>query len=193
MSPSEKAHSLIQLLETNGQGDYIGEAISQLEHSLQAANLATQASSAPTTVLAALFHDIGQFLPLSAIPQLRNSSDPDTPYGRPNHALSGAQYLSNLGFSVKLCNLVAGHVPAKRYLTATDEEYMAQLSEASKASLKQQGGPMTDEEVEEFGKQDGWEEIVKVRRWDDQAKVVGVEGQTPRAVVYKEMIERHLQ
>jgi len=192
-SPPDMATSLITLLENNGQGDYIGEKISQLEHSLQAAHLAVQASSSSTTVLAALFHDIGQFLPLSALPQLCNSSDPDTPYGRPSHALIGAQYLSNLGFSARLHSLVAGHVPAKRYLTATDESYLANLSDASKASLVQQGGPMTDLEITEFEVQEGWEEILKVRRWDDKAKVVRVENQTPRAGAYRDMIERHLE
>lgn len=39
-SPREKAEALISTLVKYGQGDYIGESISQLEHSLQAANQA---------------------------------------------------------------------------------------------------------------------------------------------------------
>jgi predicted HD phosphohydrolase len=37
------AKSLLTTLENYGQGDYIGESISQLEHSLQAAHQAQQA------------------------------------------------------------------------------------------------------------------------------------------------------
>ena len=39
-SPSEKAQYLVTSLEQDGQSDYIGESISQLEHCLQAANQA---------------------------------------------------------------------------------------------------------------------------------------------------------
>jgi hypothetical protein len=37
-SPRQITDNLIQLLEQSGTGDYIGESISQLEHSLQCAN-----------------------------------------------------------------------------------------------------------------------------------------------------------
>ena len=42
-NPGNVADSIIHLLEERGKGDYIGESISQLEHSLQAANFAAQA------------------------------------------------------------------------------------------------------------------------------------------------------
>lgn len=41
--PHERAVALLRLLEDNSQGDYIGESISQLEHSLQCAHLAVKA------------------------------------------------------------------------------------------------------------------------------------------------------
>jgi predicted HD phosphohydrolase len=44
-SPEEKAEALIGALEKYGQGDYIGESISQLEHCLQAAHQASKASA----------------------------------------------------------------------------------------------------------------------------------------------------
>lgn len=37
-SPKERAEYLVGSLEQHGQGDYIGESISQLEHCLQAAH-----------------------------------------------------------------------------------------------------------------------------------------------------------
>lgn len=39
-STLEKAESVLSSLEKHGQGDYIGETISQLEHCLQAAHQA---------------------------------------------------------------------------------------------------------------------------------------------------------
>src|SRR5205823_6582621 len=104
------------------------------------------------TVVAALFHDIGQFLPAAL---LKDASE-DTDVGRPNHASTGSIYLAGLGFPAKITNIVAQHVAAKRYLTATDPAYMDQLSEASKKSLKQQGGPMSTSELTAFEKVEGW-------------------------------------
>lgn len=48
-SPSAKAEALIASLEQYGQGDYIGESISQLEHCLQAANQAREAGECLAT------------------------------------------------------------------------------------------------------------------------------------------------
>lgn len=39
-TPEERAQVLVTALEEHGQGDYIGESINQLEHSLQAADQA---------------------------------------------------------------------------------------------------------------------------------------------------------
>ncbi len=44
-TPAERAASLVQALELHGQGDYIGESINQLEHSLQAAHQARQSGN----------------------------------------------------------------------------------------------------------------------------------------------------
>lgn len=47
--PRAVAKSLLTVLEKYGQGDYIGESLSQLEHSLQAAHQARQAGKFPKT------------------------------------------------------------------------------------------------------------------------------------------------
>ena len=44
-SPEEISQNLISILEKRGQGDYIGESISQLEHCLQTADQARKAGS----------------------------------------------------------------------------------------------------------------------------------------------------
>ena len=193
-APTDRAKSLLALLTTHSQGDYIGESISQLEHSLQCAHLALKAHSTPSTITAALLHDIGQFVPLSILRQsIKDSAtsedEQETNVGRPNHATLGAKYLTSIGFPMHTCNIVAQHVAAKRYLTSVDAEYMGSLSEASKASLKQQGGPMNAEEREEFERMEGWRECVQVRQWDDAAKVVGIVNNTPRVDAYHGFVE----
>lgn len=142
------------------------------------------AGSSNATIVAALFHDIGQFLPASL---LRGVLE-DTDVGRPNHASTGSVYLAGLGFPPKVTSIVAQHVASKRYLTATDSAYMHQLSEASKKSLRQQGGPMSESEIRAFEQVEGWKKCVEVRKWDDQAKLVGVERLTPRAESYENLI-----
>ena len=117
----------------------------------------------------------------------------ETDVGRPNHATTGAAYLSSLGFPTHTTNIVAQHVAAKRYLTSVDRAYLENLSEASKKSLKQQGGPMSEEERREFQQTLGWKECVEVRRWDDMAKVVGIVESTPRAEFYLPIVERVLE
>jgi predicted HD phosphohydrolase len=45
---SAKAETLVSALEQYGQGDYIGESISQLEHCLQAAHQASKSGNDTT-------------------------------------------------------------------------------------------------------------------------------------------------
>ena len=93
-------------------------------------------------------------------------------------------------FSCVRCLIVDG---ATRYLTAVDASYYGGLSEASKQSLRYQGGPFQGEELEDFEQDPLKDEMVKLRKWDDQAKVVGIESETPRAATYRNMIRRHLK
>ena len=128
------------------------------------------------------------------LPPHSASQGPDeTPLGRPNHALWGAAYLSSLGFPAHTTNIVGQHVAAKRYLTAVDESYLEQLSEASRGTLKHQGGPMDAAERRAFEGMEGWRECLQVRRWDDMAKVVGIEDETPRVADYVDVVEKVLR
>jgi predicted HD phosphohydrolase len=65
------------------------------------------------------------------------------------------------------------HVKAKRYL-ARDEKYYRVLSEASKVSLKLQGGIMNDKEAKEFEGNEFFESSIKVRKFDEVAKKAGL-------------------
>ena len=66
------------------------------------------------------------------------------------------------------------HVPAKRFLCATEPAYLGQLSEASLLSLKLQGGPFTPVEVAEFRSDPHAEAAIALRRYDEQAKIKGL-------------------
>ncbi|KAJ5642000.1 hypothetical protein N7490_006000 [Penicillium lividum] len=191
--PSTKAESLITALEQYGQGDYIGESISQLEHCLQAANQARQSGARDELVIAALLHDIGQIIPLESTKEVRmNIRESKENVGRVGHEAIGAAYLQSLGFSDTVCRLVNSHVAAKRYLTAVNREYYDSLSSASQKSLAFQGGPFQGDELQVFEKDPLRDEMVSLRLWDDKAKLVGVEATTPRARTYLDMIVSHL-
>jgi predicted HD phosphohydrolase len=77
-----------------------------------------------------------------------------------------------------------------RYLTATEPGYYEALSQASKNSLKYQGGPFNEDEVAEFHKDPLWKEKVGLRRWDDEAKVVDLD--VPSLDSYRDMACRVL-
>jgi predicted HD phosphohydrolase len=139
---------------------YGGEAVDQLSHALQSATLAVRAEARPAVVAAALLHDIGRSPGVSA--QLR-----DAPHER-----AGAAYCTRLlGHEVGW--LVGAHVLAKRALVTLDPGYTERLSPVSVRSLAEQGGPAAAAEVERFLRHPLAEEAMRIRRWDDEAKIPG--------------------
>lgn len=158
---------VFDLCRQQAHADYIGEAISQLEHMAQAAELAEQEGADSELVLAAFFHDVGHFCaPLHAANRMDGN-------GRQGHEQVGAHWLRGLGFPQRLCELVARHVDAKRYLCARDPAYLAALSPASKQTLVWQGGPMSEEQASAFERHPLFTDALRLRRWDEAAKVVG--------------------
>jgi hypothetical protein len=63
----------------------------------------TAAGSSADTVVAALFHNVGQFLPASLLKGVPKETD----IGSLNHASIGSVYLVGLGFPVKVTTIVA--------------------------------------------------------------------------------------
>jgi predicted HD phosphohydrolase len=96
--------TLFSFIEAQGQGDYIGEAVSQLAHSLQAAALAKEAGSDDDTVLGALLHDVGRFIPTAG--DMPKMIAPDGTFvGTERHEVMGEKYLRSLGFNQKICQI----------------------------------------------------------------------------------------
>lgn len=154
------------LFERRGQREYLGEPVSQLEHALQTALLAEQSGASPALITAALLHDVGHLLD-------DNADDPAKMRHDLAHEATAARWLAS-AFPDAVTRPVELHVAAKRFLCATDPEYVAKLSPASAASLRLQGGPMSAGEVAAFRADPHAEDAVRLRRWDEQAKVAGM-------------------
>jgi [1-hydroxy-2-(trimethylamino)ethyl]phosphonate dioxygenase len=154
---------ILDLFATKGHAAYVGEPVSQLEHALQAAFHAEQAEASDALVTAALLHDIGHLV--HKLPEDAADQGIDT-----RHEKLGAAWLARY-CGPDVTEPIGLHVPAKRYLCATDAEYLGQLSPASVQSLGLQGGPFTAAEIAEFERHPWYREAVALRRWDDLAKV----------------------
>ena len=62
MNSEPVIQELRRLFETRGAEQYSGEAVSQLEHALQAGALAERDGAADALVVASLLHDVGHLL-----------------------------------------------------------------------------------------------------------------------------------
>jgi len=164
IGPKQISDEIIELFNKYGNEDYDGEPISQTSHMIQCSMLAMGEGEVELTI-GAFLHDIGHLL------KHEQKTEAMGTFGVVNHEGIGASYLYKRGFSDRICAIVANHVAAKRYLVATDEMYASKLSLASRETLKWQGGPMTDKEAKAFKNHSYFEDIIKVRLWDEKAKV----------------------
>ncbi|UBM58108.1 HD domain-containing protein [Marinilongibacter aquaticus] len=147
------------LFERQGSSEYHGEEVSQLEHAYQAYILAGRQGADAELQIAAFLHDIGHLI-----------GEEQHEFGAKDHDRVGADKLRAMGFSERVAQVAQHHVRAKRYLCYKSPSYHENLSLASKESLKLQGGPMQVAEAEEFERIPYFQEIVKARFWDDEAK-----------------------
>ncbi len=166
-TPAQKMDALFAYMEKKGQS-YYDEVVTQLEHALQCANQARLAGAGPVQVTAALLHDLGHFL----IDE--HNKEVDFLADDLLHEEVGGEYLEPF-FIEAVTEPVKLHVPAKRYICTTDAAYYDTLSKASKRSFQLQGGFMSDEERRDFRKNPHCENAVQLRKWDDLAKVKGLE------------------
>ncbi len=178
------ANEIIDLYKKYGVNDYVGEPVSQLEHMCQCAQLAEKENYDDEVILAAFFHDIGHLCEhIMKVDHMDN-------YGVVDHEKIGAEYLINKGFSKRLSTLIASHVDAKRYLTFKNPGYFEQLSEASKKTLKFQGGKMDAEEAGRFERNEYFTLFLTLRAWDEKAKEEHVP--LPNLDKYKSMMIKQL-
>jgi phosphonate degradation associated HDIG domain protein len=162
-----------------GSAMYGGEAVTQLEHALQCAQQSLAAGDPDALVAASLLHDVGHLL---AHEQGDHGQDQDD-----QHEKRALQYLEPL-FGPEVTQPILLHVNAKRYLCAVDEHYWSDLSQASKDSLELQGGVYKPQEAIEFMNLPFAKEAIKLRQYDDLAKIP--DSPTPQLMDFKPLLER---
>ena len=145
----------------NNKSLYIGEKVTMSEHMIQTAMLAEKAKCDDDLICSCLLHDYGHFILDNPDELVKENLD-----GK--HEDIGYEYLKNI-FKKEIIEPIKYHVQAKRYL-ARDEKYFNLLSEASKISLKLQGGVLNDEESIIFEVQDYFKSTILLRKFDEAAK-----------------------
>jgi phosphonate degradation associated HDIG domain protein len=156
--------STVTLFVKRGDALYLGENVSQREHAQQAANLAVRDHASDALIAAALLHDIGHLI---------GSEYPAEHGVDGRHEEAGYSWLAGV-FGPAVSEPVRLHVAAKRYLCTTDPSYLNALSPASRRSLELQGGLFSGEEIGAFESIRWSAEAVRLRRWDDGAKIPGL-------------------
>lgn len=158
--------TIFDIFEKRGAREYGGERVTQLAHALQSAMLSERAGDPPQLIVASLLHDIGHLVhDLGEEPALRGIDD--------RHEVLGREWLGQY-FVDAVAGPVRLHVDAKRYLCTVEQGYFDILSEGSVRSLNLQGGRMAPDEVKAFEALPHAAAAVKLRRYDDEAKVVGL-------------------
>lgn len=180
------ADEIVNLLLSKGGSEYIGEPLTKLEHMVQSAVLAEEQHLGDEMIIAALLHDIGHIC-------VETSAENDMAgFGVIDHEEAGADYLYERGFSERIIDAVANHVPAKRYLCFKYPDYNDALSIASKKTLEFQGGPMTEKEAFDFEQLTYFKDIIALRRIDEMAKLENIP--LPENLdKYKKLIVEHLE
>lgn len=139
------------------RGVWDEETVDELDHALQSAARAIDDGADDELVLASALHDLAHS-PLFDAPDA--------------HDRFAREWLTPR-FGARVGWLAGAHVAAKRHLAATDPEYT--LSETSAISLRAQGGAGVDEEL---AAHPWWPDALRLRRYDDAAKVPGAVGAT---------------
>lgn len=138
-------HEIVELYARKGGLAYPGEAVTQLQHAWQCAQLAARAGATPALRLAAWLHDIGHLY--ADEPGATTLAGIDA-----RHESRGAAALRPLFGDGR-------------------GGYFARLSEVSVRSLALQGGPMSKEEQARFEAQPFFQDALRLRAWDDAGKV----------------------
>ncbi|MBL8675094.1 MAG: phosphohydrolase [Rhodospirillales bacterium] len=161
---------LFTILERAGSRRYGGESVNQLAHALQAGALAIEAGEPASMVVASLMHDIGHLVGDGDEGLAARGVDA-------RHEDVGADVLEAV-FGAAVAEPVRLHVPAKRWLCHAEAGYWDSLTKGSKVSMEVQGGRFSPSAADDFIARPYAAEAVRLRRYDDLAKVQG--RSTPR-------------
>ena len=146
---------------SNNRSLYIGEDLTISEHMIQTAMLAEKNKCSDDLVCSSLLHDYGHFV-------IKDPNQLVTDKIDGKHEIVGANYLKKF-FHNNIVEPILLHVEAKKYLSR-NKKYFDNLSEASKISLKLQGGAMSDLDAKKFEQNKNYKNAIKLRRFDEGAK-----------------------
>ena len=149
----------------NNKSLYIGEKVTMSEHMIQTAMLAEKTNCSSNLICSSLLHDYGHFI-------LEHPDDLVAKNKNGRHEDVGCAFLEKY-FIEDVLGPIKYHVKAKKYL-AREKKYYELLSEASKISLKLQGGVMNNEEAKKFERNKFFENSIKLRKFDEVAKKSGL-------------------
>ena len=149
----------------NNNSLYIGEKVTMTEHMVQTAMLAEQNHSTESLICACLLHDFGHLIIENPDQLVSKSID-----GK--HENIGFNFLKNY-FKPEVVEPIKLHVQAKRYL-CRNKSYWNTLSEASKVSLKLQGGIMSNDEAKKFVSLKFHDDAILLRKYDDEGKIPNI-------------------
>ena len=165
----------------NNKSLYIGEKVTISEHMIQSAMIAEKAKSSNNLICSCLLHDYGHFILEDPDALVREKVD-----GK--HEYIGYEYLKKF-FNKDVVEPIKYHVLAKRYL-ARERKYFNSLSEASKISLKLQGGVLNKDKSKEFEKKDFFKNSIKLRKFDEIAKRTDIKMKS--IIEYKDLLSSQL-
>ncbi len=169
--------ALETIFEHEGAGEYLGEEVTIAEHMIQTAVRARDDGAPDALVAAALLHDIGHLVQPGA----------DAADWHRGHDEAGAAFLAGR-FGPEVIEPARLHVAAKRYLCAVEPDYLHLLSDASVHTLERQGGPMSAAEAAAFEANPWHADAVRLRRFEEDAKHVGLA--IPRFAAFRPLLER---
>jgi phosphonate degradation associated HDIG domain protein len=155
---------ILELYEHRGARSYGSEAVSQTEHALQCAMLAAEAGASAELIAASFLHDVGHLI--ADLPHVLERESDDVHQYLPIPFLRGS-------FADAVLEPIRLHVDAKRYLCKVEHGYWDALSPASKHSLELQGGSFDAIAADRFLSRPFAWDAIRLRRWDDFAKVAG--------------------
>jgi len=157
MTVLDETDSLLRSL----RGVWDEEAVDELDHALQSAARALDDGADDELVLAAVLHDLAHSPTFDAAAATR-------------HDATACDWLTPR-FGARVGWLAGAHVAAKRYLVATEPGYSSTLTATSVDSLRAQGGADVDGA---YLAHPWWPDALRLRRYDDAAKVPGARGAT---------------
>jgi len=166
----------------NNKSLYIGEKVTISEHMIQSAMMSEKSKSKDNLTCSCLLHDYGHFILDNPDELVKKNLD-----GK--HEDIGYEYLKKF-FKREVVEPIKHHVIAKRYL-ARDKGYFNRLSEASVTSLKLQGGLLSNEEAKLFEKEEFFKDSIKLRKFDEAAKKVGIK--IKDIIEYKDLLKASLK